>query len=42
MHIIMKKKFKNTKKKKKILKQFILRPNLWNFKDSFGKIPIEY
>jgi hypothetical protein len=42
LHIIMKKKFKDGKKKKKFLKELANRPQLSLTKDKQAKLPIEY
>jgi hypothetical protein len=42
LHVIMKKKFKDSPKKKKILKELANRWQLSQSKDKFGKLPIDY
>jgi len=42
LHIIMKKKFKDIKKKKKFLKELANRSHLSLIKDKQAKLPIEY
>ena len=42
LHVIMKKKFKDNLKKKRILKELANRWQLSQNKDKFGKLPIDY
>jgi hypothetical protein len=42
LHIIMKKKFNDARKKKKFIKELANRPQLSQSRDKFGKLPIEY
>jgi hypothetical protein len=42
LHIIMKKKFNDPRKKKKFIKELANRPQLSQSRDKMGKLPIDY